>query len=119
VNDLEGMVIDISSSLDNVERNERPNTKIELRNGASLGQNYPNPYSQETQVEYYLPSEVQSARIVVVDVTGRLISSKSISQKGSGIITFNAEDLPKGQYTYSLEVDGQLVDTKKMIVAYK
>ena len=121
INELQDLVTELSNRLTDLEEKltNLPNTNIELRNRASLGQNYPNPYAQKTQVEYFIPAGINSAHVLVHDISGKLIVNKAISQRGNGMVTFHSDDLPKGQYTYSLEVDGMLVDTKKMTITYR
>jgi hypothetical protein len=43
---------------------------------------------------------------------------KAISNTGEGEIVINANELKQGMYVYSLLVDNQLVDTKRMVLTY-
>ncbi|MDR0697613.1 MAG: T9SS type A sorting domain-containing protein [Tannerella sp.] len=51
----------------------------------------------------------------VSDISGRLL--KTIPATDSGSVWLNDSDLKAGIYTYSLVVDGNIVDTKKTILA--
>ena len=47
---------------------------------------------------------------------GRLLQSLPISSFGHGSVTISGSTLQAGMYVYSLVVDGQMVDTKRMIL---
>ena len=90
-----------------------------LLDGASvpfLGQNAPNPYSNETKIEYFLPQNVRVADVDFYDSSGKRIKHYSIGHTGKGVIRLKISDLPSGTYFYSLSVDGKVVDSKKMSV---
>jgi hypothetical protein len=48
-------------------------------------------------------------------MAGSLIRSVDIPSKGEGTITVTAPGLSRGIYAYSIEADGKVIDTKKMI----
>jgi len=81
-----------------------------------LYQNSPNPFSVSTKIEYYLPADVQKATIYIYDMNGTQLKSIPLNQKGNGSITINGNELKAGMYMYSLIADGQVVDTKRMIL---
>ena len=83
---------------------------------ASLRQNYPNPFNQSTTISYSLPQNFQSARIVLSDVSGKVLKQIPISGIGEGNVKIEAESLSAGVYFYSLCMDNTLVDTKKMVL---
>ncbi len=81
-----------------------------------LFQNSPNPFSQQTSIQYSIPTNTQSASIMVFDLTGKLIKTIPITSFGNGSITINGNELSPGMFVYSLIVDGKIVDTKRMIL---
>ena len=83
---------------------------------ASLDQNVPNPFSQNTVIGYYIPTLAKSAYIVVNTLAGVQIQSFRIESMGKGQIIMNAGILSAGEYVYTLVVDGVKVDSKKMII---
>lgn len=83
-------------------------------NGATLGQNVPNPYKGESTVNYNLTKDVKSAIFTVTDVMGRVISSQAV-ETTTGNHTVKLGAYAAGVYYYSLNVDGHSI-TKKMIV---
>ncbi len=83
---------------------------------AKLYQNAPNPFSEETAIEYYVPTDAKSASMYVFNLTGEMLQSLPISSFGHGSVTISGSTLQAGMYVYSLVVDGQMVDTKRMIL---
>ena len=83
---------------------------------SKLYQNNPNPFNQSTVIRYDLPLETSQANLYIYDMTGAQIASYSITDFGSGSITISAGNLKAGMYLYSLIADGQIIDTKQMIL---
>lgn len=83
---------------------------------AYLEQNSPNPFTQTTQIEYYLPENIHQATIYIYDMNGYQIKSFSLSQFGNGSITINGSELRPGMYLYTLIADAKEIDTKRMIL---
>lgn len=83
---------------------------------ANLAQNAPNPFSQNTTIGYYIPSNVVNAVIYIYNLQGAQINSFPISDRGNGSIVISGNSLAAGMYIYSLITDGTLIDTKKMIL---
>lgn len=85
-------------------------------NKAVLYQNTPNPFTQNTEIQYYLPQNTDQAFIGVYDLTGKELNQYKLNEKGKSRILINANEFAPGMYLYSLIVDGKEVDTKKMII---
>ena len=84
---------------------------------ATLYQNMPNPFSEQTIISYELPERVSSAKIFIHSLDGQLIKTYSLSTAaGLGYISVDAGMLSPGMYTYSLSVNSRMVDTKRMVV---
>lgn len=92
-------------------------TEVELSNKNSivLNQNVPNPFAEQTTISYYLPNNVQRAQILFFEQSGKIIKTVNLTEKGMGVLNVFANDLSNGTYTYSLIIDGQTIETKKMI----
>jgi len=93
------------------------NTQVDLKGNASakLIQNIPNPFTHSTNIEYFVPSDANNAKVVFTDVHGNTIKTIKVEQ-GNGTIDVSVEGLAKGIYIYSLVVDGIAQDSKRMIV---
>lgn len=94
-----------------------PLTEVELSNKNSivLNQNVPNPFAEQTTISYYLPDNVQRAQILFFEQSGKIIKTVDLTEKGKGVLNVFANDLSNGIYTYALIVDGQTIETKKMV----
>lgn len=81
----------------------------------NLSQNNPNPFIIETNIPFFIPSDAQSASIVIYDVKGAKILEYPIVTKGEGSLKINKSDLQVGSYFYSLILDGKQSESKIMI----
>jgi hypothetical protein len=83
---------------------------------AKLYQNVPNPFNADTKISYYIPVLVKQADIYIYNLNGTQIKHISVFQKGQGSYTLTANDLEAGMYIYTLIVDDNVIDSKKMIL---
>ena len=83
--------------------------------GASLQQNSPNPARTATSIGYNIPTNNGSAQLQLIDNLGRTV--KTIQLNSSGRINLDLSSLSSGTYTYSLVLDGKVVETKKLVKA--
>ena len=89
---------------------------VELKDEMSiiLDQNVPNPFAEQTRINFSIPETVKKAQIHFYNSAGQLIKSVDLEQRGLGQINVFGSDLSSGIYTYSLVADGVVVATKKM-----
>jgi hypothetical protein len=83
-----------------------------------LFQNNPNPFSETTEIKYYLPETISNAMICIYDMNGKQLKCYNIESDGTGFITIDGNELHAGMYMYSLIADGKVVDTKRMVLTY-
>lgn len=83
---------------------------------ARIWQNAPNPYSQSTTIRYQVPTSAMSASIKVFSLTGQELHSIDLSGKTAGEVILETGKLEAGTYVYTLLVDGQAVDSKKLVL---
>lgn len=90
---------------------------IELSNlnAIILDQNLPNPFAENTTINYSIPEDVNEAQLLFYDMNGRIIKQVDITDRGDSKLTVYGDNLQKGIYTYSLIADGKLIATKKMV----
>jgi len=83
---------------------------------ASLGQNFPNPFSRSTEIAYELTSGSE-VTFAVMDLTGRKVMEVSEGMMPSGKHTFTLANssLEPGVYFYTLKA-GSFVQTKQMVI---
>lgn len=82
----------------------------------SLGQNRPNPFGTTTDIEVSVPENVQSAFVYVYDLQGKEVQQVDITGRGKQTVQLNAAELADGMYLYSLIADGQVAETRRMII---
>ncbi|TAL61040.1 MAG: hypothetical protein EPN85_05820 [Bacteroidetes bacterium] len=90
---------------------------LELANNTVLFQNYPNPFGDGTTIKYFIPDNITNAQIVFFDDFGNKLREFKVEEKGMGQLNIAATNLSTGVYSYSLIVNGKVIDTKKMIKA--
>ncbi|MEO8712170.1 MAG: hypothetical protein ABI405_08620, partial [Parafilimonas sp.] len=88
--------------------------KNEMPAAAQLINNSPNPFTNSTIINYTLPLQYSSARIIITDKNGKLINESNVSGNGKGSLNFNASLLSNGTYYYTLYVNEKIVATKQM-----
>jgi hypothetical protein len=87
-----------------------------MPNAPLLYQNVPNPYTSGTKIKYYLPANTQGASIVFYDTYGNQLKVVQLSQTGNCTLNITPDNLTSGIYSYSLIVNNNVIDTKRMIL---
>lgn len=82
----------------------------------SLSQNNPNPFTEKTEIKYFVPENANKATIFIYNMNGLQIKEVELNNKGKSSITINGSELEAGMYLYALIVDGKELDTKRMIL---
>ncbi|MFN3939629.1 MAG: tail fiber domain-containing protein, partial [Chitinophagales bacterium] len=98
--------------------NTESKTSITLQNvnsEASLSQNIPNPFTGKTTIQYFVPEAAQAAQIKIVNANGVNIFLADV-KLGAGVLEIDATQLSAGTYSYTLLVDGKVIDTKLMVI---
>ena len=82
-----------------------------------LYSNFPNPFNPSTNIKFDIPSS-SSVKIVVYNSLGKeeatLVNEKL--NTGSYEVSWDGVNYPSGVYFYRLSADGNVVDTKKMLL---
>ncbi|MEA1875313.1 MAG: T9SS type A sorting domain-containing protein, partial [Bacteroidota bacterium] len=88
-----------------------------LNSMISLDQNYPNPFSSETQISYELARE-EIVFIEITDITGRTVKliDEGLKTRGNHSVLFSNSDLEPGIYSYTLKA-GESTMTRRMMVS--
>ena len=81
----------------------------------TLYQNTPNPAKEQTVIRYQLADNVKDAAICIFDMQGKMLKKLPVSSDNDSV-TINSYELGLGMFLYSLVVNGQETDTKKMII---
>ncbi len=107
---------DITNDYASKLNNKTINDNLLKNKSTKLYQNVPNPFSTETSIQYSIPIDSKNAKICVFNLNGSLILTKTISQNGDGTVKIAARELTPGMYLYSLILDGNIIETKRMIL---
>ncbi len=99
-----------------ISSSSNPTQNMAQNEVATLAQNAPNPFNQNTTIGYYLPSNVANAVIYIYNLQGSQIQSYTINDRGNGSLVISGNSLTAGMYIYALITDGTLIDTKRMIL---
>lgn len=83
---------------------------------AEVLQNAPNPFNQESSIDFFLPSTVQTATLYIYNMKGEIIKKSRISDRGSASFQISANTLSPGIYMYTVIADNKDLGVKKMIV---
>jgi hypothetical protein len=83
---------------------------------ARLNQNFPNPFSRSTEIEYELING-SDVSFVIMDLTGRKVMEvkQGMMPAGKHNFTLDARNLDPGVYFYTLNA-GSFVQTKQMVI---
>jgi len=89
----------------------------EIPKDYSLLQNYPNPFNPNTIINYQL-SIFNFVSLKVYDILGNQVASLVNENKPAGRyeVEFDGSDFPSGIYFYSLSINGNVIDTKRMVL---
>jgi len=82
-----------------------------------LFQNYPNPFNPITKIRYQIGNN-SYVRLKIFDIEGKDIKTlvKKYQNTGSYIVQFDGNDLSSGIYFYSLYINNELIETKKLML---
>ncbi len=94
---------------------ERVENGITSKVKATLDQNVPNPFSVSTTIQFEIQKPYENASIFIYNLEGTQLRGYNL-EPGSSQIEVEGGALNAGMYLYALIVDGQHIDTKRMIL---
>lgn len=98
--------------------NETGSIELENIKTMQLEQNDPNPFDASTMVRWNIDVDFSNAVLFFYDNSGNRINTYNIHEKGAGELQIFGSKLSSGVYTYTLVVDGKIIDSKKMVKAH-
>ena len=99
------------------DENVTPVEAIAMRGlTTELFQNMPNPFTENTVIPCSVAEGVANAMIYIYDLSGKQIDQYPVEGRGKTSVTISARSLDAGMYLYSLIADGNVIDTKRMIL---
>ena len=104
-------------SLDVTEVQTRTDPVAAVPTTFTLEPNYPNPFNPTTTIGFQAPHQ-SHIRLTVFDGLGRKVATLTDQPYPAGAhqVDWNAAHRASGQYFYRLEADGQLVQTRSMML---
>ena len=121
IEELQTEIATLKKGVSNASKRSKSSTRqdesslVETKQ-AVLYQNNPNPFSIDTKIKYELPLTTKTASLYIYDINGSQIAQYSINMFGAGEIVVSGGVMDAGMYLYSLVADGQIIDTKRMIL---
>ncbi|MCF8373074.1 MAG: T9SS type A sorting domain-containing protein [Bacteroidales bacterium] len=91
-------------------------SELEYSEYPILYQNFPNPFTSETEFRFYLP-EKTNCELAVYNSFGEKISvlANGLMEKGDHILKFNSRGLSAGTYYYQI-LSNSFTQTRKMVI---
>lgn len=96
---------------------EEPDDLLGFEPAASLSQNIPNPFNNETSVSCFVPKGFRSTSIRVNALDGRMVEELVLSETGHHDVVISKGKLSPGVYIYSLVTDGQVQAIRKLVIS--
>lgn len=118
-------VQELKAELDATKGDDAPVQKAQARNTdvtnidavvTTLYQNTPNPFTESTLIQCDVAEAVVDADLYIYDMNGKQIGTYPITERGATSVTIEGHSLEAGMYLYALIADGQVIDTKRMIL---
>lgn len=84
-----------------------------------LSQNFPNPFNNQTRLEYYVPYEFNGNVVITVyNILGKEVATLVDEHKNEGLhtVTFNGENLPSGTYLFELKANNTVKRVKGILL---
>lgn len=114
---LKAQIEDCCKSSSTLKGAQITGTTLNLaENIAKLDQNIPNPFNRETKIGCTIPESSGVSSLYIYNMNGTQLQQHAINGKGKQTVTINGNSLKPGMYFYALVVDGNEVDTKRMIL---
>ena len=113
VDDLRGNDSPIKKSVSRSSEEDATNIDAVV---TTLYQNTPNPFTESTTIRCDVAEDVVKADLYIYNMNGEQITEYSVSERGETSVTIDGGSLSAGMYLYALIADGQVIDTKRMIL---
>ncbi len=106
VDNCDSVIVIFKYSLTGVEDN--------VFDGVSISDAYPNPATNRVNFDFNL-SGVNNASVNIVNLLGSVVKHADLTA-GSDKVSIDVSDLPQGVYFYSVVANGNIYQTKKLII---
>lgn len=91
---------------------------LDINKEILLEQNSPNPFSESTNIMYFVPGNIAGkVEVVVADASGNTVLQRIPAQVNSPQqVSISAKGMDTGVYLYGISVNGHIVVSKKMMI---
>ncbi len=115
--DITGTILIDNLHLVNKKTTTAINTLESRPKTFTLEQNYPNPFSQETMIPFYV-ADRERVKLSIYDISGQEVDvlMDEVVPAGNHNILFHAESIPAGIYFYHLQA-GDYSDTRRLLIS--
>lgn len=82
-----------------------------------LEQNYPNPFNSMTNIQWSM-SKTGNVKVKIYNILGKEVAILVDEKQKAGVyeVKFDGNNLSTGIYFYRLVIDGNIIDTKKLVL---
>ncbi len=91
---------------------------VNLPGSFSLVKNFPNPFNPRTRIIFNVP-RTANVKITIYDIAGREVKTILNEQRTAALedyIDFDASNLATGVYFYTMQADGEYIESRKMVL---
>lgn len=86
-------------------------------NNYTVSEVYPNPVISEAKFDYIFPTHFREAKIIIRSLLGSIIVEQ-VFEGTQGTLNINLQDAQNGIYFYSVIIEGEIKETKKLIIKH-
>ncbi len=124
INELENKVDELSQQyetliqlLSNKGDNTQLNNNTTINDSKASLSNSPNPTSDWTSIQYFIPANIQSAQLLITNQQGQTLLQQIILERGQGQIDLDLRnfDDQSTMFHYTLILDGKKSESQKML----
>lgn len=83
--------------------------------GGFLSDVYPNPATNSVNIDFQFTSKVKEAKVRVINLMGAVVK-EAVVEPGTSKLNLDVSNLNNGLYFYSVIINGDVYQTKKMVI---
>jgi len=117
VNELKQALADVQAQLAALKSGSLQVTGSNTASESFSLSSAPNPTSGNTTIRYTYPGTVGHAYLTVTDLNGKQVKRVDLKTNGGNSVNLSLDGATAGTYVYSLELDGRVVESKKLMLA--
>lgn len=117
VNELKQALADVQAQLAALKSGSLQVTGSNTASESFSLSSAPNPTSGSTTIRYTYPVTVGHAYLTVTDLSGKQVKRVDLKTNGGNSVNLSLDGATAGTYVYSLELDGRVVESKKLMLA--